>query len=296
MSSHDLISAISAYLGPRVAKRRAAYVQALWGDYLKLDVADFDHFVSQLTNGDDEQFSQRVWELQFGSHLFRLGYDVKSAKRGPDFRFEVGGLNVWVEATSPAPRGIPKEWFSFPSEGAGTSYDTPNKEMLLRWTAAFRQKMKKFDDYARSGITAAGDACVIAVNGSQLSGFFQDNFGELQLPWAVEVVFPVGTIRAVFTVGQDDVTMERELRYEITKPNGSPVSLHPFITPECSGISALISCTTSYSPDMRLPLCIAHNPLAAVPIPLGLFGEAAEEWQAVPVGGVVGEFSLSRVR
>jgi hypothetical protein len=297
MSEHPETVAVNAYLARRWcgSKRMTAYIQRLWADYVKLDVADLGHFVSQLTNDNEEQFWQRLWELQLGSHLLRLGYNTKSPKHGPDFRFEVDGLSIWVEAVSPAPRDIPTEWFSFPSD-AGTSYDTPNKEMLLRWTAAFRQKTEKLQDYALKGITAAGDACVIAVNGSQISGFFSDAYGISLLPWAVEVVFPVGAIQAVFTYGRDDVTMEREVRHEIANVNGSPVSLCPFTTPKYSGISALITCTTSCSPEMCLPLYIAHNPFAAVPIPLGFFGETAEEWQAKPVDEASGMFSLSRVR
>jgi hypothetical protein len=116
------------------------------------------------------------------------------------------------------------------------------------------------------------------------------------MPWAVEVVFPIGPIQAVFTAGRDDVKMKQGERHEVLNLNGSSVPLYPFITTECSGISALITCTTSFSPDMSLPLFIAHNPLAAVPIPLGLFGKTANEWQAVPVDDAPGELIISRVR
>jgi hypothetical protein len=85
-------------------------------------------------------------------------------------------------------------------------------------------------------------------------------------------------------------------RHEVPNKNGMPVELNPFVTPECSGISALVSCVVRCSLDMSLPLYVAHNPLADAPLPLGVFGKTAEEWQAVPLDGVQGEFSLSRVR
>jgi hypothetical protein len=141
---------------------------------------------------------QRVWEMQIGSHLLHLGYEVSSPVHGPDFRFKAGDLTVWVEAVSPAPRGIPLEWFAFPAEGVGTTYETPNDQMLLRWTHAFKTKRAKFEKYAPVGITAPSEACVIAINGSQLSGFWQDSNGVSLLPWPVEVVFPVGPVEAVF--------------------------------------------------------------------------------------------------
>ncbi|WP_294569659.1 hypothetical protein [uncultured Arthrobacter sp.] len=291
-------AAINNYLARRWrnANGLQAYVRALWMDYLKQDVEDRGHVVSQLVNDDDEQFWQRIWELQLGSHLLRLGHSTRSPKNGPDFRFEVDGLAVWVEAISPSPKGIPTGWFKFPESGKGTTYNTPNNEMLLRWTSAFWSKKQKFETYAAGGITSPGDACVVAVNGGQLSGFWPTPFGVSQKPWAIEVVFPVGALQAEFFAGEDTVRWGNAERHEVANKNGQPVPLYPFITPECSGISALITCVEVCSPDLSLPLYIAHNPMAAVRIPLGTFGESAEEWQAVQVDGKPGEFSLTRVR
>jgi hypothetical protein len=91
------------------------------------------------------------------------------------------------------------------------------------------------------------------------------------------------------------VKMEQRERHEVPTRHGSPVYLSPFLQSECAGISALVGCTASCVPDMSLPLCIVHNPLASVPIPPGLFGRAAEEWVAVPVPDRLGYFALMRV-
>ena len=291
------IAAIEAYMTRRWgnARRLTAYVREVWADYRTLCVDDLDQVVTQLTN-DDEQFWQRLWEMQLGSHLFRLGHSTKSPSKGPDFRFAADGLTVWVEAISPAPRGIPAAWFAFPETGVGTSYDTPNDEMLLRWTGAFSEKRRKFDGYARDGTTAPGDACVIAINGGQLSGFWPTPCGVSQMPWAVEIVFPVGPRYAEFSRGSDEVRWGQAERHGIAKRNGKTVELYPFITPDCSGISALVTCVDGCLPGGGLQLYVAHNPLAAVPIPPGIFGDTAEEWEAVPIEGVSGEFSLRRSR
>ena len=278
------------------ARRLTAYVREVWADYRKLDVDDLDLVVSQLTNDDDEQFWQRLWELQLGSHLVRLGHATTSPAKGPDFRFVAGDLTVWVEATSPAPRGIPAAWFAFPETGISTSYETPNDEMLLRWTGAFSEKRRKFEGYAGDGTTAPGDACVIAINGGQLSGFWPTPCGVSQMPWAVEIVFPVGPRYAECSRGMDEVRWGQAERHGIANRNGKTVELYPFITPECSGISALVTCVDGRPSEGSLQLYVAHNPLAAVPIPLGLFGGAAEEWDAVPVEGASGDFILRRSR
>ncbi len=275
------------------AQRLTAYVQELWADYRTLEIDDLDQVVSQLTNDDDEQFWQRLWELQLGSHLLRLGYRTRSPRRGPDFRFQKDDLIVWVEAVSPAPRDIPAAWFAFPSSGVGTSYNTPNAEMLLRWTAGFREKRRKFADYAGKGITGAEDACVVAINGSQLSGFWPTPYGVSQMPWAVEIAFPVGPMQAQFIQRSGEVRWGHSERHTVSNRNGQPVGLYPFITPECSGISAVVSCVEACPADGCLQLYVAHNPMASVPIPVGLFGKKAHEWKAVPVEGASGEFTLT---
>lgn len=297
MTSDTYLDDINAYMAKRwpQAQRLTEYVRNLWTDYCQIEVEDRNHVVSQLINNDDEQFWQRLWELRLGSHLLRLGYKPYSPKTGPDFRFEVGGLTVWIEAISPTPRGIPSAWFQFPSDGKRTTYDTPNTEMLLRWTSAFRSKRSKFESYAAQNIIASGEACVIAVNGGQLSGFWRTPHGISQMPWCVEVAFPVGPLQAEFFRGRDDTKWGHVERHKVPNKNGAEIELYPFITPECSGISALVSCVVGCSPDLSLPLYIAHNPLAKVPLPLGILGDTTEEWQAVPLAGSPENFSLSRV-
>lgn len=116
------------------------------------------------------------------------------------------------------------------------------------------------------------------------------------MPWGVEVVFPVGPLQAEFFRGREATRWSHAERHTVSNTNGAEVELYPFITRECSGISALVSCVVGCSPDLSLQLYVAHNPLADVPLPLGVFGDTAEEWQAVPLEGSPLEFSLSRVR
>jgi len=162
------------------------------------------------------------------------------------------------------------------------------------WTGAFSEKRRKFEGYAMDGTTAPGEACVIAINGGQLSGFWPTPCGVSRMPWAVEIVFPVGPRYAEFAPGDKRGPAGQSERHGISNRNGKPIELYPFITPECSGISALVTCVDGCPSGGGLQLYVAHNPLAAVPIPLGLFGDTVEEWEAVPIEGARGEFSLRR--
>ncbi len=284
-------------------KLLTTHVMDVWADYQKLDVIDLDHTVEQLTNTFEAQFWQRLWEIQLGSHLFRLGYKTKSPAEGPDFRFDVDGLRVWVEAGSPEPKCIPDAWFAFPKTDVSTEYPSPDSEMLLRWTSMFRDKRCKFSDYAKKGIIGPRDACVIAINGGQLSGFWETPCGLSQMPWAVEIVFPVGSRFVQFSRETDEVWLGQAERHEVIKTkcetvesNPVTIELNPFVTLECSGISALVTCVDKCPPAGGLQLYVAHNPLATVPIPLGLFGDAAQEWEAVAIADGSGDYSLHRSR
>lgn len=288
-----VLSFLARYCAGRT--RLAGYARALWADYQQLDIGDLGHFVAEFTSGDDEKFWQRMWEMQLGSRLLRLGHSTKSPAHGPDYRVEHGGRAVWIEAISPSPKGLPEDWRSFPAPGTIKAFKTPNTEILLKWTGALKEKRSKFQGYARAGITGPQDACVIAINGAQLTTFWSADYGISQMPWAVETVFPIGPLQAVFTAGEPGVTTNVSERFEIRTRNNSPVSLVSFLLPDCADISALIGCSRGVEPDMSLPAFIVHNPLARAPLPLGLLGPEAEEWRAVPVEGVPGEFNLGRV-
>jgi hypothetical protein len=68
--------------------------------------------------------------------------------------------------------------------------------VLLRWTAAFKEKWQKLQEHQRKGIVGPDDAYVIAISGVQLGsiGSISMDYGISGLPLAVETVFPVGPL------------------------------------------------------------------------------------------------------
>jgi hypothetical protein len=88
--------------------------------------------------------------------------------------------------------------------------DFPHESILLRWTAAIKEKTEKLIGsasnpnigYFHSGIVAPEDAYVIAVNGVLLrNGPFSSHLGISQFPFAIEAVFPVGPYQ--LTINRD---------------------------------------------------------------------------------------------
>jgi hypothetical protein len=275
-----------------------AYAEGLWEDYSNLAIADVGHFVNELTSGSNEKFWQRMWEMQLGRTLTLLGHNPFSPAHGPDYQILHGGSRIWIEAISPSPKGLPADWMQgLDDTHLGTVVRTlPHENILLKWTAAFKEKCRKFETYARDGITSAGDACVIAINGSQLGHFVIGDSGISQMPWVVETVFPVGPLQVPVNQGKIQGPGTVSERFEIRTRNDSPVGLYPFLVASYSGISAAVGCNARYTGESNLPLCVVHNPMATVKLPMGLFGPTAAEWVAVPTDAARLHFDLTRIQ
>jgi len=151
---------------PDVPYYKASIID-LWEKYASLGLPNA-HFVSELASGKKEVVLQRVWEMLLARHLDALGYKISTSDEGPDFRIERGGKTIWIEAICPEAKGIPQDWLEGPKPGEFKVGDVPHKEVLLRWTAAIKEKRDKLEGYRKKGIVRADDIYVIAVNGCQL--------------------------------------------------------------------------------------------------------------------------------
>ena len=278
--------------------RVEAYYLELWESFAAAELAD-DHFVVELTSDRPGAFQQRVWEMLLARHLMSCGHDISRRPNGePDFSFRHAGATVWVEATSPGPgNDLPPDWL-MPSAIRPAVGTVPFGEILLRWTTAFDAKWKKSIEYARAGVIRQGDAYVIAIDGGQLTRMSIAH-GVSRLPYAVEVTLGVGPVAI-----QIDAQTGRHLgavqtaRLEVENRNKALVRTEPFLRPEYAGVSALLGCCASTFAEPLLPVQVAHNPLSAVRLPVGVFGTGAEEWAATMVGEDAEgqDWQLSRLR
>jgi hypothetical protein len=269
-----------------------AHVLQLWDRYLDLGLPN-DDFVAELTSGKKPSLFQRVWEMMVGRHLNAQGLKLACLGRGPDFRFERDGVTVWVEAIAPEPRGLPDHWLTGPARGEFRVGTVPHDEVLLRWTAAFKEKWRKLQDYQQKGIVGPGDAYVIAISGVQLGSIPMDH-GISRLPLAVETVFPVGPLAVILNTETHRIEGSRvSERFLIRNANMAAVPTTPFVDPAYAGVSAVFGCSIDRCADAHLPAYVAHNPLARVGIALGTLGATVEEWIAEPAS-TPGEFELTK--
>lgn len=220
---------------------------------------------------------------------FRRDHLTKSGQNGPDFGLIRENNTIWTEAVVPRPEGIPSDWLSPPR---GSVQESPDKEIVLRYTAALKEKNNKRNTLLQNKLIKPEDAYVVAINSCMLAGFRSMDHGVSQFPFAVEAAFPVGPIEISFTkteIGVVNVGPARHsLRYSIKNRNGIDVRTDNFLNPDYAGISMLISCSRNhmfdealtlsgiFRLDSKLPLTGAHNPLAYNPVAVGLLGIETE--------------------
>jgi hypothetical protein len=260
-----------------------ASIVALWEKYVALGLPN-KHFVSELSSGKKEVVMQRVWEMMLARHFDALGYTVTTSDEGPDFKIQHGGKTIWIEAICPEPKGVPQHYLEGPKPGEFKVGDVPHTEVLLRWTAAIKEKRDKLKTYRAKGIVKDGDGYIVAVNGCQL-GALPIGQGVSQFPYAVEAVYPAGPIsipvdRATGQFGTPFVS----LRPTIDNARGAAVPTTVFLDKANAGVSAVVAFSGDRSESPLLPLDVVHNHFASVPIPTGILGADTDEWVTEPDG------------
>lgn len=254
-----------AYLGPMIE----AFVASGAADTNYLDEL----------NGDAGQFWSRVWEAMLYTRFNDQGWTVSGAGAGPDFSVEATNGPVLVEATVPAPEGLPANQLVF-TPGV---HDGAHKEILLRWTAKLADKRAKHEEHISKKLADPALPFVIAINSCRL-GWAPEENGISQWPYAVEATFPIGPL----AVPIDPETHEmgeafQSLRFSVPKKPGVDIPTGNFLDPTYAVVSALIGCAQCYSDEATAgkfvgqpPYFLVHNPLATNPLPRGWLPGAIE--------------------
>jgi type I restriction enzyme S subunit len=263
---------------PLVAPGHALVQQRLtkaFDSFVAKKLAD-QHFINELLSGKDECFAQRIGEIQLAMRMDEAGFVLASESVGPDLLATKDGQRIWLELITPEPTGIPEEWVN-PREGVLTF---PHEKVLLRWTAAIKEKATKGQRYLHRGIIDSGDPYVIVVNDALLNarpGFLH---GISQKPFAVEATLAVGPLQ----IQIDRNTLEtvgsgHQHRPHVANHNNANVPADTFFDPKYQHVSAVMGVTLDMG-DLRSDTWhnhLVHNPRAAAPLTHG-FLPAEEEW------------------
>lgn len=277
-----LVSDLAHYRRTLAAKRIDEgwlnYLLTLWDFFVREGLAT-PHFAHELTKGDDVGFS-RVWEMMLGRHLVTCGYAVTVPQPDgfPDFRCERLGKVVWVEATCATAGEDPA--LAPLAPGFGQTGYIPIDNILLRWTAARDEKMRKGKEYRACGVIGPDEAYVIAINGAAI-GAGTWGFGVSRLPHVVEITMAVGPLQ--YSLSRETLELmdvRHQNRILVSNRNDKPVPTATFLRGDNPGLSALVGIGLSRVEQDLLPLLVIHNPFAAVSLPRGALGFDTREWVA----------------
>ena len=253
-------------------------------------------FLTELCSGEEPVFWQRLTEVLFAVELDWAGVSLAAQRSGPDLLVELAERRVWIEATCPEPTDVPPEWLRFES---GEVKSFPDRQVLLRWTAAIAAKAEKLLGnpgkhllgYLQKGVVGPDDAYVIAVNGRRLRDVFPQLNGINGYPFALEATLGVGyrrlhidrETRAVVSADHEQHAFVTRyvVRGEETRPVEIPTRV--FTDPTWAGVSAIWAgdIDDSHVLGNRRQLAVIHNPLARNPVPTGVL-PAFKEYLAVP--------------
>lgn len=243
----------------------------------------------RLCSPDTSIYWQQLSEVLLADQLMAAGIAFAHQAVGPDFRIDHQEKRIWIEVITPTPVNVPAAWLA-PAGGGVRNF--PHEEILLRWTAAIKQKAEvllgnppNVNGYLANGIVGVDDCYVIAVNGRLLRGFdggLDALIGISQFPFAVEATFAVGPLQ----VQIDRETFEasepkHQQRYLIHKPVGQPVPADTFLDLRFAPISAIWATDIDEFTVLDRPakMVVVHNPSTPNPIPLG-FLPAHDEYVA----------------
>ena len=281
------------------------FIYQLWEIFQKHDLQD-SVFATEFTSGNHERLLQRYTEMLFSWYFIKLGFLPTSQDEGPDLCIDHNGMKIWIEIITPqllppsgngteaqkATREIEDYLAPPPTDPKEIrAIDVPTKQILLRWTAALKEKKEKLTGknnrsnqlgYMEKGIVQPGDIYVIAINSVLLGhhGFV----GISQYPNPVEATFAVGPIQVSINRKTSEVAhSEPSYRPHILNHNQSSVPTDSFLNPNYKEVSALIAThvglEAAFQPRPPWPLVLVHNPYAVNSLPKRIF-KAEEEYIA----------------
>ncbi|MBB2963478.1 hypothetical protein [Methylobacterium sp. R2-1] len=241
----------------------------------------------RISSSIDSEFWQQFSEILIHYYLKRYGFDFSHPPSGPDFKIKYDDTTIHVEVITPKPEGIPSYWIN---HVPGTAVSFPHEEILLRWTAAIKEKAEKLlgkrdgstKGYLEKGIVGPDDVYVIAVNARLLRGF-SGMWGQIngisQFPFAAEAVFCLGPMQVKIDRNSlKIVDSDYQYRAEIIKPNGIGVPADTFLDQHFSQISAIwaVDLDESILVGRPQPTAIVHNPSARNPLPIKVLPSQVE--------------------
>lgn len=273
------------------AARARANCDELWRDF---EPYAGEHFLAEFPY----QFHQRWFEMYLAVTLLRAGLEIRCPNEGtPDVWVRLrDGRAMWIEATAPTggDESNPDHVAHSPAakDGPPVAYRVPTERIIMRVCGALRTKATQLEGYRDSGVIAAGELALAAINVSLIPhGFFDAERYGLAATYGVG---PQYVVLDAHTGKKVDAGFQHAP--ELLRSSGSTVDAAPFLHQGFAHVAgALISQTDAANcpSPFGLDLMLLPNPHAAPPYPVGQL-PVGREWRLEP-GADAGVFRIAEV-
>jgi len=230
------------------------FTESLWRRYQGYEDA---HFLREAM----DHFLERFWEMYLAVTFLERGFPLSRAgNAGPEFRFTSGDQRIWVEAVAPGP-GIGDD--SVPEMQMGVVSNVPTEKILLPYANVLKVKRERYLAALTIGVVNELDCYVLAINSRRIRHAPYGN----TLPFFVQALLPFGNLTVLIDPKTGDFSDPfYQLREEVIKANGSPVSTTGFLDRQFAFVSAVLHSTVdgvNCPPKLGGDFTILHNPSAS---------------------------------
>jgi hypothetical protein len=241
------------------------FVEELWRIYQTYVDADFERGIAV-------DFLARYWEMHLACILLqhRLCLLRRDERRrgGPDIGIVNGHQMIWIEAVTPGP-GMDGSRDRVPAIPTGRAAALPEREILLRYTGAMREKIRRREDHLTARFVSPSDPYVIAVNSAKMPFW-----GSGDPPTPLKAVYPFGNQYLTLDRTSGEVLNSAYHRRDsIRNTNDQNVPTDLFLDCSSSGISGALFARDdpwNQNSNSGSHLIYVHNYRASHPLPRSL--------------------------
>lgn len=253
---HPLYARLRDRTDPHSVERREFFA-ALWRKYEPFAPRKFPEKLQK-------DFHQRWWEMYLVVRLLHLEIIPRQSNvdKGPDVTLDVGGRAIFVEATAPR---IGTKSDRVPEPVHNGVADFPERECLLRFTQALRDKSVKLHEYVNKKVIPREACALIALSASDLNQF--GGLLDSGCPAPLKVLAAAGPM-VLRPSGAGTPYLSR--RSILPRDSGSEVDAALFENPDFSIVAGVLYSrvdlwNATLRPEDSLSLFV--NPSAEHPIP-----------------------------
>ena len=235
-----------------------AFCELLWSTF---EIHADTHFLEQIRRS----FYERYWEMYLTSSLIDWGFEVQSARHGPDILIENNDLRIWIEAVASGNGDPIYNLDVVPDIETGIAQQVPEEKIILRLRSSIETKSLVYHNYIRDSIIENNEPYIIALNGAKLNFMSRTD----DIPYILKLILPIGDHYYDFQNETAGITY----RDTIVRENGTEISTNVFLDDNYRHISAILYSNTHagrFDEDIGSDFILIHNPKAVNPLPIDL--------------------------